>query len=149
SPGGPAASAPRPGQPKKVALGDVRVGALFPMTTPAGQDALHGAQLAVDVLNGAHPELGLPRLAVGRIVLDPADTGADPQAAVDLLAGTDHVVALTGALDDGATAAASLRAERLSVPMVSGSASAPELTGRSLRWFWRVGPSDRTYVQDA
>jgi branched-chain amino acid transport system substrate-binding protein len=30
--------------------------------------------------------------------------------------------------------------------MVTGSATATDLTQRSLRWFWRVGPSDRTYA---
>jgi branched-chain amino acid transport system substrate-binding protein len=155
TPGGPASPSPRPTALPGVALGDVHVGALFPMTGPdgaGGLDALHGAQLAAEVLNGAHPEVALPRLTVGRVVLDPADTGGGPQAAsdaVDRLAGAGHVAALTGALDSDMTAAASLRAERLSVPMVSGSASAPDLTARSLRWFWRVGPSDRTYVETA
>jgi branched-chain amino acid transport system substrate-binding protein len=153
--GGAAAPSPRPTAPPKVALGDVRIGALFPTTgsdAAAGVDALHGAQLAVEVLNGAHPEVEVPRLTVGRVVLDPADTGGGAQAtsdAVDRLVTADHVAALTGALDSDATAAASLRAERLSVPMVSGSASAPDLTARGLRWFWRVGPSDRTYVETA
>ena len=148
SPGGTAAHVPKPG-PSPVALGEVRIGALFPTATAPGQDALRGAQLAVEVLNGAHPDTGLAGTKVARFVLDPADTGAGAPAAVDRLVGTDHVAALTGALDADATAAASERAERLSVPMVSGSASAAGLTGRSLRWFWRVGPSDRTYVEDA
>jgi branched-chain amino acid transport system substrate-binding protein len=152
---GGSAPAPTHAAPTKAALGDVRVGALFPMTGPdaaAGLDALHGAQLAAEVLDGAHPEIALSRLTVGRLVLDPADTGASAQAAsdaVDRLVGTDHAVALTGALDPGATAAASQRANVLGVPMVSGSASAPTLTARRLRWFWRVGPSDATYVDTA
>ena len=153
--GGSAAPAPKSSAPTRVALGDVRVGALFPTTgasAAVGLAALHGAQLAAEVLNGDHPEIALPRLTVGRLVIDPADTGSGAQAAaaaVDQLVGADHVAAMTGALDSDATAAASQRAERLSVPMVSGSASAPDLTARSLRWFWRVGPSDRTYVDTA
>jgi branched-chain amino acid transport system substrate-binding protein len=99
------------------------------------------------VLDGAHREIALPRLTVGRIVVDPADAAAPD--AVARLAGTDHVAALTGALDADLTAAASQQAERLGVPMVSGSASAASLTGNGERWFWRVGPSDRTYVEDA
>jgi branched-chain amino acid transport system substrate-binding protein len=152
---GSPAQAPKRGAPAKVALGDVRIGALFPTTGPdatAGLDALHGAQLAAEVLDGARPEIALPRLTAGRLVLDPADTGGGAQAAsdaVDRLVGADHVVALTGALDSGETAAASQRAARLSVPMVSGSASAPDLTARGLRWFWRVGPTDLTYVETA
>lgn len=152
--GGPGPAQKR-SAPARVALGDVRIGALFPTTGPdaaAGTDALHGAQLAVEVLDGAHPEIALPRLTVGRLVLDPADTGSGAQAAadaVDRLVGTDHVAALTGALDSGATAAAGRRADGLGVPMVSGSASAPDLTAQDLRWFWRVGPSDSTYVDTA
>jgi branched-chain amino acid transport system substrate-binding protein len=149
------APAPERGAPAKIGLGNVQVGALFPTTGPdaaAGLDALHGAQLAAEVLDGAHREIGLPRLTVGRLVLDPADTGAGAQAAsdaVDRLVGTDHAAALTGALDAGATAAASQRADGLSVPMVSGSTSAPSLTARSLHWFWRVGPSEAMYVDTA
>jgi branched-chain amino acid transport system substrate-binding protein len=155
SPAGLAAPTPRPSAPAKVALGDVRVGALFPTTGPnaaAGTDALDGAQLAAEVLNGAHAGIDLPRLTVGRLVLDAADTAGDARAAsaaVGRLVGSDHVAALTGAVDADVTAAASQAAEKLSVPMVSGSPSAPDLTGRSLRWFWRVGPSDRTYVETA
>jgi branched-chain amino acid transport system substrate-binding protein len=153
--GGPAAPASKRTVPTRVALGDVRVGALFPTSgdkAAAGVDALHGAQLAAEVLDGVHPEVALPKLTVGSLVLDPADTGDGPQAAsaaVDRLVGTDRVAAVTGALDSDATAAASQRAERLRVPMVSGSASAPGLTARGLRWFWRVGPSDRTDVETA
>jgi len=153
---GGSAAAPSPRlSPSPVSLGEVRIGALFPTSgsdAAAGMDALRGAQLAVQVLDGAHPEIRLPGLTVGRAVLDPADTSGDPQAgaaAVDRLVGTDHVAALTGALQAGVTAAASQRAEQLGVPMVAGSASDASLTERSLRWFWRVGPSDRTYVQTA
>src|SRR5262249_3783645 len=114
-----------------------------------GVDALHGVQLAVEVLNGARPDIALPPLTVGRVLLDVADTRSDPQAgagAAERLVRDSRVVALTGAVQSDVTEAASQRAERLSVPMVTGSAPAADLTARSLRWFWRVGPSDRTYA---
>jgi branched-chain amino acid transport system substrate-binding protein len=43
---------------------------------------------------------------------------------------------------------ASERAERLGVPFVNGSSSSPQLTeGRDLQFFFRTGPSDRTFAE--
>jgi branched-chain amino acid transport system substrate-binding protein len=142
----------RPARQPAPDLGTVRVGAVFPTTgsgAAAGLDGIHGAQLAVDVLNGRHPEIDLEALTGARIDLLTADGGSDRRAVqgvVDRLVRSDHVVALTGGVDSDLTLAASQRSELLGIPMVTGSASAPELTERGARWLWRAGPSDRTYV---
>jgi branched-chain amino acid transport system substrate-binding protein len=153
-PGQPAAapSSPRPSPPARVDLGEIRIGALFPVTGGAaagGLDALHGVQLAAEVLDGRHPEIDLPALTVARIALDVADTRGDlgvAAAAVDRMVHGDHVAALAGAYQSNVTLAAGQRAELAGVPMISGSAAAPTLTSRGMRWFWRVGPSQRTYA---
>jgi branched-chain amino acid transport system substrate-binding protein len=144
---------PRPAHQPGTELGTVRVGALFPITgsrAAAGLDGLHGAQLAADILNGRHPEIDLDALRGAQIDLVAADSGTDGQTAqgvVDRLVRSEQVVALTGAEDSNVTLAASQRAELLGVPMVTGSASAPELTERGARWLWRVGPSERTDIE--
>lgn len=143
----------RPAQQPRPDLGTVRVGALFPTTGPvaaAGLDGLHGAQLAVDVLNGRHPEIDLDALSGAQIELQTADSGNDIPGVpglVDRLVRSDHVVAVTGGVASDVTLAASQRAELLGVPFVTGSASAPALTERGARWLWRAGPSERTYVE--
>lgn len=153
--GGTATPSPSPSASPtaKTYLGDIGVGALFPLSGAAagsGRDALQGVELAADVLDGIYPSIDLPRLSVGRMVLHSADTQGDAGlgvAGVDRLVGTEHVVALTGALQSPVTSAASQRAEGLGVPFVTGSASATGLTERGYRWFWRVGPSDRMLVE--
>ena len=136
----------------KASLGDIKIGALFPLSgsvASSGTDALHGVELAADVLNGKYPNIDLPKLTVGKIVIDSADTQGDAQvgeADVDRLVNSDKVVALTGAFQSAVTVTASQRAERLAVPMVNGSSSSTALTERGFKWFWRVGPSDRTFA---
>jgi len=137
----------------KANLGDLKVGALMPLSgsvASSGQDALNGVLLAADVLNGKYPNIDLPKMTVGKIVIDSADTQGDAQIGssdVDRLVNTDKVVALTGAFQSAVTVTASQRAERLGIPMVNGSSSSTALTERGLQWFWRVGPSDKTFAQ--
>ena len=139
------------GQPK-AQLGDIKVGALFPLSgsvASSGVDALHGVELAADVLNGKYSNIDLPKLTVGKIVIDSADTQGDAQIGssdVDRLVTSDKVVALTGAFQSAVTVTASQRAERLGVPLVNGSSSSTALTERNFQWFWRVGPSDKTFA---
>lgn len=132
-------------------LGMIKVGAIFPTTgsvASSGVDCLDGVQLAADILNGKYPSIDLPKLTVGKIAIDPADSQGDAQtgsAAVDRLVSTDHVVALTGAFQSAVTITASQRAERLGIPLVNGSSSSTALTEQGYKWFWRVGPSDKTF----
>jgi branched-chain amino acid transport system substrate-binding protein len=136
----------------KANLGNIKVGALFPLSgsvASSGVDTLHGVELAADVLNGKYPNIDLPKLTVGKIVIDSADTQGDAQIGssdVDRLVSTDKVVALTGAFQSAVTVTASQRAERLGIPFVNGSSSSTALTERGFQWFWRVGPSDKTFA---
>jgi branched-chain amino acid transport system substrate-binding protein len=132
-------------------LGTIKVGAIFPTTgsvASSGVDCLHGVQLAVDVLNGKYPNIDLPKLSVGSIELVPADSQGDAQtgsAAVDRLVNSDKVVALTGAFQSAVTITVAQRAERLGIPVLNGSSSSAALTQQGFKWFWRVGPSDKTF----
>src|SRR5215831_13025002 len=123
----------------KASLGDIKIGALFPLSgsvASSGTDALHGVELAAEVLNGKYPNIDLPKLTVGKIVIDSADTQGDAQvgeADVDRLVNSDKVVALTGAFQSAVTVTASQRAERLAVPMVNGSSSSTALTERGFK----------------
>ena len=137
----------------KASLGDIKIGALFPTTgsvATSGADCLHGVELAADILNGKYPNIDLPKLTVGKIVLDEADTQGDAQIGasnVDRLVNTDKVVALTGAFQSAVTITVAQRAERLGIPVVNGSSSSAALTEQGLKYFWRVGPSDRTFAE--
>ena len=139
---------------------ELKIGLLTPQSGPnaiAGREAAHGAQLAVDVINGLNPsiplplaaEAGLPNLggAKVKLVLANAD-GADPQVTagtqVNKLVSTDGVNAIVGAYDPQITEYASQRSERYEIPFVNGDSPATFLTDAGRDWFFRIGPSWRT-----
>ncbi len=138
----------------------VKVAALYPLSgavASQGLDTLHGAQLAVEIVNGDHPEVelslaagkGLPNLAGRNVELISVDTQGLPQKGAsdtDQAVTGQGAVALLGAYQSAVTKAASQRAERLGVPFVNGESSSTELTERGLKWFFRTGPSDATFA---
>lgn len=142
-----------PEQTSGTNLGDIKIGLLEPLTGPSasqGQDVLHGVELARDVLNGKYPEVGIPKLTVGKVSLVSSDTQSNPQIAaseVDRLVRTEKVAAIVGTYQSATTLTASERAERLGVPTICGSSSSTALTERGFKWFFRVGPSDKTFAE--
>jgi branched-chain amino acid transport system substrate-binding protein len=149
------------GSPTAKAEGPVRVGLVVPLSGPSatyGNSAQQGAQLAVELLNGSDQEIALPLLASGfsssirsaRLELIAANTGSEPEKAADAvgrLATDTETVVLVGAYDDGATAAASQRAEELGIPFVNVDSARADLTERGLQWFFRMGPSERILTE--
>lgn len=140
---------------------EVKIGALYPLSGPnasQGLDTLHGAQLAAEIINGSHPDVGLPlaggsglpKLNGAKIKLISQDTKGDPQAgasAVDRLVTDQKVAAVIGAYQSAVTLTASQNAERLETPFVNGESSSTQLTERGLKWFFRTGPSDELFGQ--
>jgi branched-chain amino acid transport system substrate-binding protein len=136
----------------KANLGTVKVGAVMPLSgsvASSGQDALNGVMLAQDILNGKYPNIDLPKLTVGKVQVVSGDTQGDAQTGASeatRLIQSEKVVALTGAFQSAVTITASQVAERQGVPFVNGSSSSTALTERGYKWFWRVGPSDKTFA---
>jgi branched-chain amino acid transport system substrate-binding protein len=139
----------------------IRIGAIFPLTgasASTGQRTLEGVELAAEIVNEdvdmdlplASGE-GLPNLDGATIEIVPADHEEDPETGAsetERLITSENVSAVIGAYFSSVTLTASERAERLAVPFVNGSSSSPELTeGRDLQFFWRTGPSDRTFAE--
>jgi branched-chain amino acid transport system substrate-binding protein len=140
----------------------VKVGAIFPLTgasASTGQRTLEGVRLAAEIVNEdvdvdlplASGE-GLPNLDGATIEIVSADHEEDPETGAsetERLITSENVSAVIGAYFSSVTLTASERAERLGVPFVNGSSSSPELTeGRDLQFFWRTGPSDRTFAEE-
>jgi branched-chain amino acid transport system substrate-binding protein len=132
---------------------EIKVGALYPITgtnASAGEDTLNGVKLAAQILNGEHPDIDLPKMTVGRVVLEIADTAGNPEtgaADVDRLVGSEKVAAIVGAYQSAVTLTASQRAERYGVPFITGTSSSTTLTQRGLKWFFRTGPSDLIFAE--
>ena len=133
----------------------VVIGATFPLTGGAASEgtALRDAvEVAADIINNPHPGLsalplgagvGLPGLGGRKVSVVFADHQGSPataQSQVLRLITQDKVVAMTGAYQSSSTLTASATAERYGIPFVSGESTAPSLTERGFKWFFRTTP---------
>ena len=138
---------------------EVVIGALFPLSGPSAQigaDAKIAIQTAVDIINGAHPDLdlplakepGLPGLGGARIRVVLADHAGDPQkgrAEAERLVGSEKAAALLGTYQSAVAATVSQAAERLGVPFMSADNSSPSLHRRGLRYYFRAAAHDEMF----
>ena len=133
----------------------VNIGAIFPMSggaASAGIHAKYAIEVAEDIINNAHPELGalplaktagLPNLGGAKVHVIFADNQGSPAAGQNQalrLITQDKVVALTGAYQSGITLTASAIAEKYGIPFVNGESVAANLTERGFKWFFRTTP---------
>jgi branched-chain amino acid transport system substrate-binding protein len=133
----------------------VKVGAIYPLTGVAASAGLNGKaaiEVAVDIINNDHPELGdlplakgigLPRLGGAKIEVVFADNQGTPaagQSQTIRLITEDKVVALNGSYQSGITQTASAAAERYGIPFLTGESVAANLTERGFKWFFRTTP---------
>ena len=133
----------------------VKIGAIFPMSGNAASTGVHAKaalEVAMDIINNAHPELGdfplaknagLAGLGGAKVEVVFADNQGNPATgqnqALRLITG-EKVVALTGAYQSGVTLTASAIAEKYGIPFVNGESVAANLTERGFKWFFRVTP---------
>jgi branched-chain amino acid transport system substrate-binding protein len=140
---------------------EVVIGAVLPLTgslSQTGSGLRAAMQLAADLVNGhvSYPlpmvgKSGLPHLGHARIRLVFADSQGKPdqaRAAAEQLITQDHAVALIGTYASSTTATASQAAERAGIPFLNPDSSAPGLTARGLKWFFRTTPHDGTFAEN-
>ena len=142
-------------------VSEVRIGVLTPQSgasRAAGNEALHGAELAAALVNG---DVGAVPLAGGgaeglagpggaKLRIVPGDTKSEPDDGATeaaRLVAEEGVAGLVGAFDPLVTEVASQRTERLGIPFVNGDSPADYLTERGLDWFFRTGPTDRMFAE--
>jgi branched-chain amino acid transport system substrate-binding protein len=133
----------------------VKIGAVFPMTGGAASAGIHAKfaiEVAMDIINNAHPELGdfplaknagLASLGGAKVEVSFADNQGSPATGQNQalrLITEEKVVALTGAYQSGITLTASAIAEKYGIPFVNGESVAANLTERGFKWFFRVTP---------
>src|SRR5712671_2112909 len=133
----------------------VKIGAVFPMTggaASAGVHAKYAIEVAMDIINNAHPELGdfplaknagLAGLGGAKVEVVFADNQGSPATGQNQalrLITEEKVVALTGAYQSGITLTASAIAEKYGIPFVNGESVAANLTERGFKWFFRTTP---------
>ncbi|WP_428484214.1 ABC transporter substrate-binding protein [Rhodopila sp.] len=133
----------------------VRIGVLYPLTggaASAGVAAKQAVEVAVEIINTAHPDLpnlplaataGLPGLGGRKVEAVFADHQGNPaiaQSTALRLITQDKVVALAGGYQSSCALTASAVAERYGIPYMASESSAPSLTERGFRWLFRPTP---------
>ena len=133
----------------------VKIGVIFPLTGNAASAGLHGKaalEVALDIINNAHPELGnfplaknagLAGLGGAKVEVVFADNQGSPATGQNQalrLITEEKVVALTGAYQSGITLTTSAIAEKYGIPFVNGESVAANLTERGFKWFFRTTP---------
>jgi branched-chain amino acid transport system substrate-binding protein len=133
----------------------IKIGAIYPLSgnaASAGESAKAALEVAVDIINNAHPELGDLTLAknaglsgmkgakVEIVFADNQGTPAAGQNQALRLITEEKVHALIGAYQSGVTLTASAIAEKYGIPFLSGESVAANLTERGFRWFFRTTP---------
>src|ERR1700722_3909228 len=138
-----------------LAQATVKIGGIFPMSGGAASTCVHtnaALEVAMDIINNAHPELGnfplaknagLAGLGGAKVEVVFADNQGSPATGQNQtlrLITEEKVVALTGAYQSGITLTASAIAEKYGIPFVNGESVAANLTERGFKWFFRVTP---------
>jgi branched-chain amino acid transport system substrate-binding protein len=133
----------------------VKIGAIFPMSGNAASTGVHtkaALEVAMDIINNAHPELGnfplaknagLAGLGGAKVEIVFADNQGSPATGQNQalrLITEEKVVAITGAYQSGITLTASAIAEKYGIPFLNGESVAANLTERGFKWFFRTTP---------
>jgi branched-chain amino acid transport system substrate-binding protein len=140
----------------------VKIGILWPLTgnaAAAGQASRAAIEVALDIINNAHPELGnlplaatagLPGLGGAHIEVTYVDHEGNPSTAQQLatrLITQDKVIALMGAYQSSCSFTATAVAERYGIPFMVGESSALNITGRGFKWTFRGTPIATDYAR--
>ena len=133
----------------------VKIGGIFPMSGGAASTGVHtkaALEVAMDIINNAHPELGnfplaknagLAGLGGAKVEVVFADNQGSPATGQNQalrLITEEKVVAITGAYQSGITLTASAIAEKYGIPFLNGESVAANLTERGFKWFFRTTP---------
>ena len=148
------------------AAGTVKIGIIWPLTgnaAAAGQASKAAAEVAADIVNNAHPELGdfplakgagLPNMGGAKLELIFVDHQGNPSLGQQLatrLVTQDKVDVLMGAYQSSCSFTATAVAERYGIPFMVGESAALNITSRGFKWVFRGTPiaSDyaRTYMR--
>jgi branched-chain amino acid transport system substrate-binding protein len=140
----------------------VKIGAVFPLSGNAASAGVHAKaaiEVAMDIINNAHPELGnfplaknagLAGLGGAKVEVVFADNQGSPATGQNQtlrLITEEKVVALTGAYQSGITLTASAIAEKYGIPFLNGESVAANLTERGFKWFFRTTPIATDFVR--
>lgn len=140
---------------------EVLIGVLYPLSginANIGIECKKAVEFAVDVINNKYDldiplarTEGLPNLGGAKIKVIFADHENNPQKAMvetERLITREHVVAMYATYGSSVTATSSQTSERLQIPHLNPNSSAPFLTERGFKWFFRAAPTERQLTEN-
>ncbi|MFH0998823.1 MAG: ABC transporter substrate-binding protein [Pseudomonadota bacterium] len=136
---------------KPVPIGNVKVGALFPLSgdlADKGKDSTDGVRLAVEEINAAG---GIAALGGAKLDLIVGDTQGKPEMGVreaERLIKDQGVITLIGTYQSSVTKSATQVAERLETPFIVSISIADVITERGFRYTFRIPPKAQFYGRD-
>jgi branched-chain amino acid transport system substrate-binding protein len=140
----------------------IRIGGIYPVTGPlalTGVQFVQALKVVQDLINKRYDidspgnifrSEGLPNLNGARIRVIFADSEGQPsvgQSETERLIIQEKVVALIGCYQSGVTDPVSRVAVTHGIPFLDDSATAPKLTERGFKWFFRTTPTDVVHVE--
>jgi branched-chain amino acid transport system substrate-binding protein len=140
----------------------VKIGIIQALTGPnamEGQNNLNACMLAIEIINGEFPDLafdlattaGLPNLNGAKIEAVIGNSQGEPEfgaAETERLITLSGVVAIEGAEFSGVTKTASRVTERYKTPYIVGCSSAPDLTEKGYKYFFRTTLTDAIFAEN-
>ncbi|MEY9826384.1 branched-chain amino acid transport system substrate-binding protein [Bradyrhizobium japonicum] len=133
----------------------VKIGVIMPMsggTASIGAHAKAALDVATDIINNAHPELGnfplaknagLAGLGGAKVEVIIADNQGNPATGQNQalrLITEEKVAAVFGSYQSGVTLTSSAIAEKYGIPFLNSESVAANLTERGFKWFFRTTP---------
>ncbi|MBU8537579.1 ABC transporter substrate-binding protein [Falsiroseomonas tokyonensis] len=146
---GLAAFGARAQAPAQPAAPEIRLGALFPLTGPAGlfgDESFRGVELAVEERNAAGGVLGR---SLRLVRADAPDEAAATAEARRLSQGADRVTAILGSFSTAIALPASQVAELAGLPYFELGAIGDAVMERNFRWVFRVAPRAQDFAATA
>jgi branched-chain amino acid transport system substrate-binding protein len=133
----------------------VKVGAILPLSggaASAGEHTKAAIEVAIDIVNNAHPEFGkfplaknagLAGLGGAKVEVVFGDSQGSPATGQNQtlrLITEEKVAAMIGSYQSGVTLTTSAIAEKYGIPFINGESVAANLTERGFKWFFRTTP---------
>lgn len=135
----------------------IKIGTLFPLNTPVGQQCRAAVETAAEVINNKYEGIDVPLAEKAglldgyRIVLVHSDHQGKPEigkSEAERLLDKEGVYALIGCYNSDVTLAASFVTERRKKIFLCGSADSVSLTRRGFRYFFRMTSTDETQAAE-
>ena len=139
----------------------ITIGAVYPLTGSsalAGENARNGILFAVDIINNEY-DLDLPlartkgisslnNAMLEMVFLDSQGNSETGKSAAEYLITDEEVVAIIGCYQSAVTYKVSQLAEARGVPFLTATSTAPSLTQKGYKWFYRTTPDEDVFIKN-